>query len=122
MDVKRLYLKPQKGLYPRRKLSIDLGPGSLRAGLTKLLEVRCSGELEELRTLTLGDDYVRSSLPKPILGITVISHCDQTWLTKKRKKDQKSFEAEDILDTKQTLSVLQRPHEAKKIIQAPRRG
>ncbi|KTD24019.1 glycosyltransferase [Legionella maceachernii] len=123
MDVKRLHFKPRKGLYPRRELSIDLGPGSLRAGLIKLLEVRSSGELEELRTLTLGDDYVRSSLPKPILGITVISHCDKTWLTKKRKKDQKSFEAEDILGKtpKQTPSVLQGSYEVKKNNSGPKK-
>lgn len=97
MDAKRSPFQPKESINLRRALSILIGPGSLRDALSEVYPFETKFQnIDKVKTMRLGKNPVEATTAKKILGITVINHCDKTWLEKKRGK-HKFFESEDII-------------------------
>ncbi|HIG0328931.1 TPA: TcdA/TcdB catalytic glycosyltransferase domain-containing protein [Legionella pneumophila] len=83
----------------RKHQTIAAGPGALQEALQDYMQDVEVDDYNLLVTLKVGNQYSKVANDKdkkPIMGIEVVSKCDKTWLTKKRKAAQKAFDTDSI--------------------------
>ncbi|HAT6976708.1 TPA: glycosyltransferase [Legionella pneumophila] len=99
MDAKRSPYQLEGARDFRRHQTIAAGPGALQDALNNFTKGITVDEHNLLDSLKVGNPNSRVANDKdkkPIMGIEVVSKCDKTWLTKKRKADQKAFDTDSI--------------------------
>ncbi|APF03599.1 TPA: TcdA/TcdB catalytic glycosyltransferase domain-containing protein [Legionella pneumophila] len=99
MDAKRSPYQLEGAGDFRKHQTIAAGPGALQEALRDYMEGVEVDDYNLLFTLKVGDESSKAANDKdkkPIMGIEVVSKCDKTWLTKKRKAAQKAFDTDSI--------------------------
>lgn len=98
MDAKRFPYQAKERIDLRRTQTIEAGPGALQDAMLEYARRIESEDSNLLYTLKVGNPESRvvSDNKKPIMGVEIISKCDKTWLTHKRKAEQKAFDTDSI--------------------------
>ncbi|HAZ7574676.1 glycosyltransferase [Legionella sp. PATHC032] len=100
MDAKRSPYQLEGAGDLRKHQTIAAGPGALQDALRDYMHGVEVDDYNLLVTLKVGDEsskVANDKDKKPIMGIEVVSKCDKTWLTKKRKAAQKAFDTDAIV-------------------------
>ncbi|BCZ97584.1 TPA: glycosyltransferase [Legionella pneumophila subsp. pneumophila] len=99
MDAKRSPYQLEGAGDFRKHQTIAAGPGALQDALRDYMQDVEVDDYNLLVTLKVGNQHSKvadDKDKKPIMGIEVVSKCDKTWLTKKRKAAQKAFDTDSI--------------------------
>lgn len=99
MDAKRSPYQLEGAVDLRKHQTIAASPGALQDAPRDYMEGVEVDDYNLLVTLKVGDQsskVANAKDKKPIMGIEVVSKCDKTWLTKKRKTAQKAFDTDSI--------------------------
>jgi hypothetical protein len=98
MDAKRSPYQ-STGFNYRREYTIEAGPNVWKSVLTNFLSYKTCDKYDynSLRIYPENRFVSEASQKKEISGIKITTKCDNTWLKKQNKTEQKAFEAEALL-------------------------